>query len=42
MGGQVGWVVLGGWAAGDDLNPPLGVFGLAMSPRSVSHRSKHA
>ena len=24
------------------LNPPLGLFGLAMSQRSTSHRSKHA
>ena len=32
----------GGRAAGGGLNPPSGVFGLAMSPRSASHRSKHA
>ena len=31
----------GGWAAGGGLNPPLGLFGLAMSPRSASHRPKH-
>ena len=31
----------GGWAAGGWLKPPLGPFGLAMSPRSVSHRFKH-
>ena len=23
------------------LNPPLGLFGLAMSPRSAGHRLKH-
>ena len=23
--------------AGDELNPPLGVFGLAMSPQTASH-----
>ena len=28
----------GGWAAGGGLNPLLGVFGLAMSPRSANHR----
>ena len=32
----------GRWAAGDGLNPWLGVFGLSMSPRSASHRPKHA
>ena len=32
----------GGWDAGGGLNPPLGLFGLAMSPRSASHRPKHA
>ena len=31
----------GGWAAGGELNPPLGVFRLAMSLRSSSYRSKH-
>ena len=40
MGGWVGggreWVVRGG------LNPPLGLIGLAMSPRDASHRPKHA
>ena len=32
----------GGWEAGGGLNLPLGLFGLAMSPRSASHRPKHA
>ena len=31
-----------GWAAGGGLNPPLGLFGLTMSPRSAIHRPKHA
>ena len=33
---------MGGWEAGGRLNPPLGLFGLAMGPRSASHRLKHA
>ena len=28
----------GGWEFGGGLYPPLGIFGLAMSPRSASHR----
>ena len=32
----------GGWEAGDGLNPLLGLFGLAMSLKSASHRPKHA
>ena len=32
----------GGWEASGELNPPLGLFGLAMSPTSASHRPKHA
>ena len=36
MGGGGGYEVKGG------LNPLLGLFGLAMSPRSASHRPKHA
>ena len=32
----------GGWEAGGGLNPLLGQFGLAMCPRSDSHRPKHA
>ena len=35
-GGGVG--VEEGWAAGVRLKPLLGLFGLAMSPRSTSHR----
>ena len=27
----------GGYAGGGELNPLLGLFGLAMSPRSASH-----
>ena len=32
----------GGWAVRGRLNPSLGLFGLTMSPRSASHRPKHA
>ena len=32
----------GGWEPGGRSNPPLGLFGLAMSPRSASYRPKHA
>ena len=32
----------GGWEARGGLNPPLGLFGLAMGPRSASHWPKHA
>ena len=32
----------GGWEAGGRLNHPLGLFGLAMSPRKASHRAKRA
>ena len=39
-GGEVGGE--GGWAAEGGLNPLLGPFGLAISPRSVNHRPKHA
>ena len=28
------------WEAGGELNPPLGLFGLAMFPRSASHSPK--
>ena len=31
-----------GWEAGGRLKLPLGTFGLAMGPRSASHRPKHA
>ena len=37
--GGRGW---GGWEAGGRINPPVGLFGLAMDPRSGSHRPKHA
>ena len=30
------------WEAGGGLNPPLGLFRLAMSPKSSNHRPKHA
>ena len=32
----------GGWAAGDSLYPPLGLFRLVMHPRSASHKPKYA
>ena len=32
----------GEWEAGGGSNLPLGLFGLAMGPRSASHRLKHA
>ena len=32
----------GEWEAGGRLNLSLGLFGLAVGPRSVSHRPKHA
>ena len=35
MGGVARWTVRGG------LNPLLGLFGLAMSPRSASHSPKN-
>ena len=39
-GGRVGrgW---GGWEAGGGLHRPTGPFGVAMSPRSASHRPRH-
>ena len=33
-----GW---GGWEAGGGLHRPTGPFGVAMSPRSASHRPRH-
>ena len=44
MGGWEGDKVSGGeeWAAGGGLNPPLGLFGPAMSPRYATHRPKFA
>ena len=38
MGGVSGG---GGWEARGGLNPPLGLFGLATGPKSVSHKPKH-
>ena len=32
---------VGLWAAGGSVYLPLGLFGLAMSPRNASHRPKH-
>ena len=43
-GGQVGECGVdggGGWAADGRLNPPLGLLGLAMSPKIARHRPKH-
>ena len=35
------WVVrVGGWAAGDRLYLQIGLFGVAASPRSASHRPR--
>ena len=31
----------GGWEAGGGLHHPIGLFGVAMSQRSVSHRPRH-
>ena len=31
----------GGWEAGDGLHRPIGLFGVAISPRSASHRPRH-
>ena len=42
MGGGGGVGGGGRWEAGGGLNHLLGPFGLAMSPRSASHRPKHA
>ena len=38
-GGGVG--VGGGWESGGGLHRPTGPFGVAMSPRSASHRPRH-
>ena len=32
----------GGWKDGGGLNQLLGLFGLAMGPRSANHRPKYA
>ena len=46
--GWVGWVEGmggvgggGGWEAGGGLHCQIGLFGVAMSPRSVGHRPRH-
>ena len=36
-----GGVVGGKWEAGGGLHRPTGPFGVAMSPRSASHRPRH-
>ena len=46
MGEGGGWVKGrvgegGGWEAGGGLYLPIGLFGVAMSPRSASHRPRH-
>ena len=41
-GEQVGGGGVGRWAARDGLNPPLVLFGLAVSPRGASNGPKHA
>ena len=44
-GGQDGGGEVGGggrWEARGRVNPPLGMFGLAMGPRSAHYRPKHA
>ena len=41
MGGGGGWEAGGGgWEAGGGLYLPIGLFGVAMSPRSASHRPR--
>ena len=41
MGGEWGWVGGGGgWEAGGKLYLPIGLFGVAMSPRSASHKPR--
>ena len=42
VGGWGGWVEgVGGWEAGGGLHRLTGLFGVAMSPRSASHRPRH-
>ena len=38
-GGWGGW--RGGWEAGGGLHHPIALFGVAMSPRSATHRPRH-
>ena len=40
-GGGVGGRGWGGWEAGGGLHRPIGLFGVAMSTRSASHRPRH-
>ena len=41
VGGWEGWGGGGGrWEAGGGLYLPIGLFGLAMSPKSASHRPR--
>ena len=35
VGGGGGWAARGGWAAGGRLYLPIGLFGVAMGPRSA-------
>ena len=38
----VGWMEgVGGWEARGRLHLPIGLFGVAMNPRSASHRPRH-
>ena len=39
VGGQEGGG--GWWEAGGGLHHPIGLFGVAMSPRTTSHRPRH-
>ena len=41
VGGWVGGTGWGGWEAGGGLHLPIGLFGVAMSPRSASRRPRH-
>ena len=41
MGGRGGVGIGGGWEAGGGLHRPIGLFGVAMRPRSASHRPRH-
>ena len=41
VGGGGGVSGGGGWEAGGGLHRPTGLFGVAMSPRSASHRPRH-
>ena len=41
VGGGGGVVVGGRWEAEGGLHRPIGLFGVAMSPRSANHRPRH-